>query len=298
MSVHRIAVIGDVHHHIGLAAEGLERIENEMGHRIDQVFSVGDLGLFLEEEDWEFLTGPKKYRSPAESPRIRRAWEAWRWPLSMIAGNHEPFHRLRDWDPSHFSSKLHYTNAGELTHAIPGLRVAGLSGIFHPEEMEFLTPLERRTKKLPDVSSWPEMVELARENHISRNRLTYYKEFEVRQMKALSPHLLLLHEWPVPPAHISRAYARRPEAEIVAATRPPFVCCGHHHTAAESSIGPTQFLALNIISTPELIHRHIINAGWCALFEWAGDELRLHKIWPFNNLNDRRSQRREAGKPL
>jgi hypothetical protein len=107
-----IAVIGDVHHHIGLAAEGLERIEREIRRQIDQVFSVGDLGLFLNEADWEFLTGPKKYRTPAESPKIRRALAAWHWPLSMIAGNHEPFHRRRDWDASYFSSKLHYTSGG------------------------------------------------------------------------------------------------------------------------------------------------------------------------------------------
>ena len=34
-----IAVIGDVHHHIGLAAEGLTRIEMETGRRIGQVTS-------------------------------------------------------------------------------------------------------------------------------------------------------------------------------------------------------------------------------------------------------------------
>ncbi|MFZ4778132.1 MAG: hypothetical protein ACOYM3_22400 [Terrimicrobiaceae bacterium] len=61
-----IAVIGDVHHHIGLAAEGLDRIEKELGRPVAQVFSVGDLGLFLDEADWEFLTGPKKYRKPVE----------------------------------------------------------------------------------------------------------------------------------------------------------------------------------------------------------------------------------------
>ena len=124
-----IAVIGDVHHHIALAAEGLSRIENETGRAIAQVFSVGDLGLFLDEEDWNFLTGPKKYRAPEESPAIRRAWKSWRWPLSMIAGNHEPFHSLRDCDASYFSFKLEFTNAGKLTHSVSGLEVAGLSGI-------------------------------------------------------------------------------------------------------------------------------------------------------------------------
>jgi hypothetical protein len=42
-----IVVIGDVHHHIALAADGLKQIESETGSQVAQVFSVGDLGLFL-----------------------------------------------------------------------------------------------------------------------------------------------------------------------------------------------------------------------------------------------------------
>jgi len=147
------AVIGDVHHHLALAAEGLERIERELSRPIDQVFSVGDFGLFLDAADWNFLTGPKKYRQPETSPDIRRAWKDWRWPVSMIAGNHEPFHRLRDWDAAYFSFKLEYSNAGDLLHSVSGLKVSGLSGIYHPHEMEFVTPLERRTMKLGPVDS-------------------------------------------------------------------------------------------------------------------------------------------------
>ncbi len=277
-----IVVIGDVHHHIGLAAEGLERIEADLGRPISQVFSVGDLGLFVDEGDWAFLTGPKKYRCPEDSNMIRASWEAWRWPLSAIAGNHEPFHRLRDWDASHFSNKLEYTNAGELAHKVPGLRVAGLSGIFHPQEMEFVSALESRTLKVPPVATWPEMVRLAEKNIISRSRLTYFKESEIDHLKFLNftPHLLLLHDWPVAPPHIAQIYTRRPEAEIVGSLRPPFVCCGHHHTTAELMLGKTRVLPLNIISSKDLIHRHIINPGWCALFEWDGAALTFLQHWP------------------
>jgi hypothetical protein len=276
----RIAVIGDVHHHIDLAVEGLKRIENETGRGIDQVFSVGDFGLFLDESDWGFLTGPKKYRQPEESPKIRQAWKAWRWPISMIAGNHEPFHRLRDWDRSYFSGKLEFTSAGELSHTVPGLNVAGLSGIYHPKEREFLTPLEQRTMKLGPVDYWPAMVALARENRISISRLTYYKDFEVDHLKTLRPELLLLHDWPVAPPHLRQLYDRRPEAEIVAVTRPAFVCCGHHHSAADFLVGPTRVLALNIISTKEGLYRRLINPGWCALFEWDGSLLKFLQTWP------------------
>ena len=277
-----IAVIGDVHHQIGLAVEGIERIEADLGRVVGQVFSVGDLGLFLHEADWGVLTGPKKYRKPEDSPTIRAAWESWRWPLSAIAGNHEPFHRLRDWDASYFSYKLDYKDAGELAHKVPGLRVVGLSGIYHPQEMEFVTALEARTMKLPRVETWPEMVRLTETNKISRSRLTYYKEIEVEHMKALAytPDLLLLHDWPEPPPRIGQSYPRRPEAEIVEALQPPFVCCGHHHTAHDFMVGKSRVLPLNIISTKELLYRHIINPGWCSLFEWDGKELRFLQLWP------------------
>ena len=162
----QIVVIGDVHHHLWLAVEGLERIEAETCVAIDQVFSVGDLGLFLHEDDWRFLTGPSKYRKPEDSPKIREAWDRWRWPLSAIAGNHDPFHRLRNWDAAYFGNKLKYTDAGELGHEIPGLLAAGLSGIYNPAETEFVSATERANRKLPRAGSWPEMVAMAETNKI------------------------------------------------------------------------------------------------------------------------------------
>jgi hypothetical protein len=277
-----ITVMGDVHHHIALAAEGLHRIEAEMGRQIDQVFAVGDLGLFLGEGDWAFLTGPKKYRKPEATPAIRKAWKNWRWPLAMIAGNHEPFNRLRAWDAGYFGGKLTYTDAGELAHGVPGLRVAGLSGIYHPQNEEFVSAIEFRTLKLPRVKSWPEMVELVEGNKISRSRLTYYKEAEVERMKKLdfTPDLLLLHDWPTTPPNVSQIYDRRPENEIVTELRPTFVCCGHHHTAADFVLGRTRVLGLNIISHGANANYRPINDGWAALFEWNGSALSFLSTWP------------------
>ena len=146
--------------------------------------------------------------------------------------------------------------------------------------MEFVTPLERRTMKLGPADSWPAMVALAQEKRISISRLTYYKEFEVEHMKSLSSELLLLHDWPLAPQHINQIYDRRPESEIVKASQPAFVCCGHHHTAADFQIGPTRVFALNIISTPTLIHRHVINPGWAAIFEWNDNQLQFLQTWP------------------
>lgn len=276
-----VVVMGDVHHEIALAAEGLEQIEGEFDCPIAQTFCVGDLGLFLDIEDWEFLTGPKKYRNPEGSPAIHAAWDAWRWPLSTIAGNHEPFQHLRSGNLAHFAFKLEYTNAGELPHSLPGIRVAGLSGIYHPEHLEFVSNLERRTMKIPTVDSWSQMVELTKGSKISRSRLTYYKEHEINHLKALkpSPHLLLLHDWPTTPDHISQVHDRRPETEIVEALRPDFVCCGHHHTAADFSVGASRVLALNLIHH-KTDYAHQISPGWAAVFLWNGKTLDLQRTWP------------------
>ena len=150
--------------------------------------------------------------------------------------------------------------------------------------MEFVTALEARTMNLPRVEIWPEMVRLTETNKISRSRLTYYKEFEVERLKALdfTPDLLLLHDWPVTPLNVRQSCPRRPEAEIVEALHPPFVCCGHHHTADDFMLGQSRILPLNIISTKDLIHRHIINPGWCALFGWDGSTLAFLQTWSEN----------------
>ena len=111
-------VIGDVHAQVKLALTALAEIEHEHGCRIAQVFSVGDLGLFLNEEDWAFFTGPNRHKHPEWSPAIREAWNLWEWPLAMIGGNHEPWHRLRVFDPGNFGGRLTYTNGGVLPHCL------------------------------------------------------------------------------------------------------------------------------------------------------------------------------------
>lgn len=265
-----IAVIGDTHARIDLAAEALDRIEGHYQRTISQVFSVGDFGLFLDEADWGFLSGPKKYRHPEQSKTIRAAWKSWRWPLSAIAGNHEPFNRLREFDPDYFEGKLNYSNAGELTHSIQGLRVLGLSGIYHPEEY---------SSRLTGSVSWSDMLAQVKAQKVSNKFLSYYKKEEVELLKRMEPKpgLILLHDWPMKPEHISDMH-RRPEAEIVEALAPAFVCCGHHHTPCHSTIGATKVFALNIISSRE--DRYHINANWCALFEYDGGELSFLDTWP------------------
>ncbi|MDZ4816858.1 MAG: metallophosphoesterase [Verrucomicrobiota bacterium] len=158
-----IAVIGDTHHHIELALEGLRRLEGDLGRSLGMVASVGDMGLFFDEEDWSYLTGPAKYRHPEASPSIRHAWKDWPWPTIAIAGNHEPFNRLRHFEPSYFDGKLHYLNAGEFHHSLPGLRVCGLSGIYHPNHLEFLSEEIKKIGHHPKPVSWADLLEWVRQ---------------------------------------------------------------------------------------------------------------------------------------
>jgi len=272
-----IVVIGDVHHHIAQAAEALTRLEQDI--RIDQVFSVGDLGLFLTEPDWAYLTGPSKYRKPEESHKIRKAWEKWKWPVSIIAGNHEPFNRLRNFDPGYFSFKLSYANAGILEHNVPDLLATGISGIYKPTELDFMSDLEARQLKIQKPATWEEMVLLVEQHKISRSRLTYYKESDIEHVKSIkSPNLMLLHDWPIKPRHTNFEYDRRPEKEIVEKATPQILCCGHHHTAARFTVGTTEVFALNIIG--EAGKPHMLNKGWAMVAEWNGAQLNNARHWP------------------
>jgi hypothetical protein len=275
------AVLGDIHHQLAMAVEGLESIEQELGEPLAQVFTVGDLGLFLEESDWDFLTGPKKYREPEISPYLNKCWAKWRWPMAMIAGNHEPFHKLRDWQPGTFGPHLTYTNAGWLEHRIGGLRVAGLSGIFHPDHLHFTAAGDRNIRSAPHPQTWPELMELVRRNAVATKRLTYFKEAEVEQVKSLepTPHLLLLHDWPVLPGSAHAVHERRPEKEVVEKLQPQFVCCGHHHQPGDFTLGASRVLGLNLIHHSN-DYAHRISPGWAAIFRWAGESAELIKVWP------------------
>jgi hypothetical protein len=276
-----VVVIGDVHGRIELALRGLRELEQDLGRSIDQVFSVGDFGLFLREEDWKWLTGPSRHQHPDWSPRIRAAWEEWPWPLSMIGGNHEPYLRLRVLDQACFGPKLSYTNAGVLPHSIPGLRVCGLSGIYHPQFLAYSTNEDLRPLAGRRLNSWSQVVDAVQHRHLSAKRLTYYKEEEVDEMKNLppQPHLLLLHDWPKAPEFTKFRYDRRPEAEIVSALRPQMVCCGHHHRADTFDHDGATVYALNIIARD---YGHGINPGWALPLEWnaATHSLQPFASWP------------------
>ncbi len=273
----QIVVIGDIHSRLDLAFDGLNQLEHEHGD-IDQVFSVGDAGLFLCADDWSYLAGPKKYRRPERSPQITAAWEKWRWPMAMIGGNHEPHHRLRMFDTVHFGPKLSYTDAGILKHQVPDLRVYGLSGIFHPAHLGFGTVGHGRQ---PTPRGWADLATLAINKAIAPRQLSYYKQQDLDLLLRLAPEpdLLLIHDWPVPPPHI-HCSGVRPEMLLVERLRPKWVCCGHHHVSAEFSVGKSKCIALNIVTNKDSPSVPAILPGWAGIFRWTGTVLEKIALWP------------------
>ena len=77
-------------------------MEQELEVELNQIFSAGDFGLFLSREDWQWLTGPKKYRNVESTPQIIQAWTQWRYRFAAVAGNHEPLAKLRDFHEEQF----------------------------------------------------------------------------------------------------------------------------------------------------------------------------------------------------
>jgi lariat debranching enzyme len=269
-----IAIIGDVHGEIPLALHVLDQLEQQAGKPIVQIFCVGDFGLFLAPEDWTYLIGPKKHRFPANTARIVAAWKEWRWPLAMVGGNHEPLHRLRAYDSDWFGPQLTYTDGGELVHRIPGLRVYGLSGIHHPEALEFPTH-DYRGHRLPTrPQTWTDMVALVAAGLLSPKQLSYFKRSDLERLKALppEPHLLLTHDWPFAPAHLPPETTRRPERELLDVLRPQMHFCGHHHIPQRFTLGPSVIRALEIIRT-STTPPYKANPSWCQLLFWKDGTL-------------------------
>ena len=269
-------VIGDVHDAVRFALESLHRLEEEQGILISQLFAVGDLGLFLDEADWDFLTGPSKYRRPERSEEIRLAWDAWPWPLAAVGGNHEAWGRLRDFDPKYFGNKLSYANAGLLEHKLPGLRVAGISGIGVPGTNPARNP--------PVNKTWRQIMAAYRYSKLSPKALSHYRPADIEAvLKIGSAHVVLTHDWPVDPPHCRTPGLRRPEMDIIKRLRPIYHFCGHHHRPAVMRIGNTETRALNIIARDG---QDWVNPGWAWIGSWDGAQIIETGFWPLLSTAD------------
>ena len=264
---HVFAVLGDIHGHWKLALGGLICLQRERDIQIDQLFCVGDLGLFLTKEDWAYLTGPRKYKHPEWSSLIRAVWKVWSWPIAAIGGNHEPWHRLRVFDSEYFANKLTYTNAGLLSHRLDGLRVVGLSGIRGSDH------------SFHDASPWMERLTGVRAGLHSRKVLTYYTQSDLElALRAGPAHIVLTHDWPVVPDHKPVTSLAAEPRVIMETLSPAWHFCGHHHRAHQFRTGTTEVRALSIITHQD--PGEDVLPGWVWLGTWNGHSIQEIGYWP------------------
>ncbi|MCC5841422.1 MAG: metallophosphoesterase [Opitutales bacterium] len=255
-----IAVIGDVHGHVGLALDKLRKIEEASGP-LSCVFQVGDFMLCTEPGDWDSVAVPQRHRRPELTPAIAAAWQAWPWPTAMIGGNHDAYARLRRFDHHGWRGKLTYTDAGRLDHPVKGLQVVGLSGIYSESQYgEGYGGARQSGGAAPQ--SWSEML---RGGPVKPKKLTYYRQSEIETLlrEPKHPHILLTHDWPIrAPVHKLKDM---PHFGLLPALQPEWAFAGHLHTYEEQQIGRTRFIGIADVTAPA--------DQWCVLLRWDGRNL-------------------------
>jgi hypothetical protein len=255
---------------VALALKVLARVEQEQGERLLRYFQLATLGCFSVTGTGissVALRGTSIRNGRRRSGRLGVSGDG----LAMIGGNHEPWHKLRVFDPGYFGGRLTYTNAGVLPHNLSGLIVVGLSGI--PRE-----PKEERSAE----TAWQEIVAQCRCRKIGRKELAYYRSQDVTAAATGgSAHILLTHDWPADP-DMDDAGAPRAERLIASAVRPKFHFCGHHHRSAAFAIERTEVRALNMIADNASQDRP--KPGWASLGTWDGQTPRQIGFWPHENI--------------
>ncbi len=168
------------------------------------------------------------------------------------------------------ANSLTYTDAGLLKHSLPGLRVAGLSGINAAGSNPARIPPENKT--------WPQIVALRKYGKISPKAFTHYRPSDVDAVLKLGQiSMTLTHDWPVDPPNIRTPGLHRPEKIIVERLRPQFHFAGHHHRPASMRIGSTEFRAVNILSRED---QNYASPGWAWVGRWDGQQIYEIGSWP------------------
>ena len=120
-----------------------------------------------------------KYRKLVDFPDYHSGRAKFPWPVYFIGGNHEPYGFL-DAIPGggECAPNCRYLGRAICTE-IEGLRIAGLSGIYHPER---------------SFAPRPPIADISR---VSNKEYIYFTETEVQAlMEAERADILLVHEWP------------------------------------------------------------------------------------------------------
>ncbi len=223
------AAVGDVHgHHHALVAQ-VERLAAVAAVTPAFVLQVGDFEPNRDDGDLASLAAPSRYRALGDFPDFAAGRAAFPWPLWFVGGNHEPYGFLDGLAPgAAVAPRAHFVGRAAV-HDIGGLRVAGLSGIYHPE---------RSHVPRPALGDLP---------RTSRKAYVVFTEQDedalLAATEAAPVDVLLLHEWPAglvaPGDEAAFEQQRRSLNEaavgnerarmLVELLRPRLVLAGHMH---------------------------------------------------------------------
>lgn len=226
----RLLAAGDVHGKF----HDLYRIGKE--YRADAILCVGDLETVRTSDDLYHLPGPEKHRKLGDFPFY---WEQQHVPIPtfFIGGNHEAFNLLEPFaHGGTIMRNLHYIGRTGVVH-LDGLAIGGLSGIHSSH-----------------------FFEQPRGPYEPGKQRTYYNNDDIEQLKSYGKlDILLLHDWPFRPKIAGPPHDRRITGkerdfphieELIQATQPGTVFCGHIHIPYECRIGNSTILCLNILGNP------------------------------------------------
>jgi len=286
---------GDVHGNLDQLYALVERMEEELGRRVDLVVQVGDLGVWPDPSRVDRAT--RAHDGPGEFHRWWRSGGAAPRPTIFVPGNHEDFQFLLDCESREVLPDLFFLPWGEVTSfevRSQRLRIGGIGGCFsptayvreHPEEPKKRLQRKRRGSRTMSRRAAPpphtERLALMPPSH----RKHYLRLDEDALMASVGAGLdvLLLHESPTErldgyrrDGSVSRSWRCDGAAglgEVVAHTRPRVCLHGHYH-----AWHPRSLEGIPVVSLQKVMHHACGMGGLLLLDIPSTGSIRAAAVW-------------------
>lgn len=248
-----IAVLGDLHGHFTLALTILREWERQHGRSLDLILQVGDFGVWptpyrldpptvkFAKRDPDEISFPSYQEHSTDSERFfdPQSPDRINAPLIFIQGNHEDFQHLRNLEgeqpdgaiPVDFYHRMMYLPNGRMITS-DGIIIGGLGG--------------------KQYDRWG-------------------NGFTSKQAKALEHKkldILLVHEPYKGALPSPRDYKGSPMLrELIEATQPKLVFCGHYHIDGQQ-LEPINGTLAYILNEVNFRRRHQVNSNCIGILTW------------------------------
>jgi hypothetical protein len=226
-----VAAIGDVHGNFGRVAAGMSHWNKTHTRRqISLGLQVGDAEAIRDERDLTSVMGPLRHRKMGEFAAYHTGDKLFPIPTYLIGGNHEAHFHNEQFPTGGVLAPNLFSAGRVFEQRISGLRIAGVSGIYIRETYDVARP-----DHLPDF---------AEEGAINFLPWTGFTraEIDIAKRSFVGAHILMLHDWPAHLLDFLDPYSIRgdvekavrlgnePALELLIASKPDLLICGHHHT--------------------------------------------------------------------